>query len=347
MTYNPAFDGIRALAVLAVVAFHCRVPGLPGGFIGVDIFFVLSGYLITTILRREIEGSGTVRLAGFYALRALRLIPALLLLLAVYSVVGPAFLPVDPIVDMLLVGLYLSDYSIAFWRQPIYLGHTWSLAVEEHFYLVWPLILLAAARLQQRTLVVVLLGAFVAVTLWRWFDLVIWVDWYRTYYRFDTRASGLILGCALAITPLKLTASAANRLGIASVAVLALLMATLQFRTPWPLLFGGMLVEIAAAGLILSVAHGEGGALRRLLAWRPLVGVGVISYSIYLWHYPIVRVLRDSFDPWAQFWIAAPLSIAIASLSYLAVERPVRAWGRARLEARRRSASEKPALNVQ
>lgn len=334
MKYNPALDGIRGLAVLAVVAFHCRLPGFPGGFIGVDVFFVLSGFLITTLLRKEAVSTGTIAVGNFYLRRALRLTPALLLMLVAYMAFSVAFLPVEPLKDAVLAGLYLADYSMAFWGRPDHLSHTWSLAVEEHFYLLWPLVVLATVRLEPRRLLRVFLVAFLAVTAWRWLDMLAWADWNRTYYRFDTRASGLILGSIVAVAPPpRLGQGGALRLGFVSLAALAILAVFLQFFVPLALLLGGLVAELATAGLILAVAGNRGG-LHRLLSWQPLVRIGVLSYSIYLWHYPLTRALRPALDPHIQLAIVAPSSILLAMLSYWLVEQPVRNWGRERIGAR-------------
>ena len=148
MTYIPALDGVRALAVIAVVAFHCGIPAARGGMVGVDLFFVLSGYLITTILRRELLKTGKISLAGFYWSRMLRLWPPLILFLVFYYWLGAFLFPgIEVLPQIGIAALYLTDYSMAIWRSPAELGHTWSLSVEEHFYLVWPLFLLTTRSL--------------------------------------------------------------------------------------------------------------------------------------------------------------------------------------------------------
>lgn len=147
MQQNPALDGVRAVAVLAVVAFHCRIPVALGGMIGVDLFFVLSGYLVTSLLR---EGRS---LPDFFVGRIVRLGPAFLLMLAAYAAFAPWFLSERTVTsDVLLAGLYVSDYSLAFWHEPKMLGHTWSLAVEAKFYLLWPLLILSTRTLRRETL---------------------------------------------------------------------------------------------------------------------------------------------------------------------------------------------------
>lgn len=300
MPYNPALDGIRALAVLAVIAFHARVPGFSGGFIGVDVFFVLSGYLITSVL------SDNANLRQFYWRRFLRLVPPLALMLAAYLFIAPIIWPKHPhFRDAALAFFYLSDYSIAFWTQPFYLWHTWSLSVEEHFYLLWPIVFL-----KLRPTVKVLFIAYIAATAWRWG----WDSYHEAYHRFDTRMSGLILGCILAFVP-RIKHSAWPSLLILGLAVVA-------FRKNDPNVqgLGFTLVELASAYLII-------GQQPKWLSASTLVYVGRLSYGMYLWHYPIARYFRDDHAPW-QVTLAASLvgSIICAAISYHTIE----AWIRSR-----------------
>ncbi|OAP42494.1 hypothetical protein AU381_14985 [Sinorhizobium glycinis] len=329
MQYNPALDGLRAVAVIAVVAFHCRLPLTGGGSIGVDLFFVLSGYLITSILRSEITETGTVSLARFYWRRALRLWPPLLLMLAAYVAVAPTLFPArDAIIDTAIAATYLTDYAMAFWHEPLMIGHTWSLSVEEHFYLLWPLVILATRALSQLALARFLIVAFVAATAWRIADSLIWQDWYRTYYRFDTRMSGLMLGGLIAVMPWRPKPETAAMIGrlAAYVLIIGLLMA--PFRSPAFIGWGGMVVDLAAGGLILSVFSAEATKLHRFLTLRPLVYLGVISYSVYLWHYPMARLLRYDLPSGVAFLLVAGCSIAVAALSYELVEKPLKSMRR-------------------
>jgi len=291
MTYNPNLDGLRALAVLVVVAFHARVPGFTGGYVGVDLFFVLSGYLITNVF------SSNPNLIRFYIRRAKRLIPALTLMLAAYLTVFPILRPEHPHVrDALIAFLYLSDYAAAFWSSPDYLRHTWSLAVEEHFYLLWPLIML-----RFRPTVRALLVAYIVATAWRWG----WTGWHEAYYRFDTRLSGLILGCIWA--NLKIDQKFPAWPGIFMLAVAA---TTFHWREYWVQGWGFMIAEIAAAIAIL-------GTPPRWLSHPQLVYLGKLSYGVYLWHYPIARLLRDTEVAWqATFLISLSLSVLFAAASY-------------------------------
>jgi peptidoglycan/LPS O-acetylase OafA/YrhL len=298
--YNPALDGLRALAVLAVVAVHAKVPGFSGGFVGVDLFFVLSGYLITQVLAENPD------LRRFYWHRARRLIPPLALMLAAYLAIFPLLRPEGRHwSDAGLAFFYLSDYAYAFWRMPEYLNHTWSLSVEEHFYLLWPLVFLSF-----RPSIKQLAVAYVLATLWRWQHPV----WIEAYVRFDMRLSGLILGCLIAQIPRDRFPAWPGLLALA-VAVVVMPSGTNIAQGP-----GIMLVELAAAVAILG----------RPPEWLPkLAYPGKLSYGIYLWHYPIARVLREWGWSWqATFAVTLLLSVALAALSYHTIEvwvrRPVK-----------------------
>lgn len=325
LNYNPALDGLRAVAVFAVIAFHCRFPLAFGGMIGVDVFFVLSGYLITTILR------GDVALREFYWRRVIRLCPSLFLMLAAYTMFAPlVFIDVDPVSDVLMAGLYLADYTMAFWQEPYHLNHTWSLAVEGHFYLIWPFVILATRSLSVRSLCGLLVAAFVAATAWRIADAQLWGDWHRTYYRFDTRISGLILGALIAVMPWRPHRERAVLVGRASFYVLLIALVYFRFRNIWIIGWGGIAVDLAAAGLVLTLTSHET-AISRFLSKEWLRYLGVLSYSIYLWHYPIALALRDRLDPFTATIVVSALATSIAALSYRYVEEPLKgAWGRGR-----------------
>lgn len=325
---NRALDGLRAVAVALVIAFHCDRNGVTGGFVGVDVFFVLSGFLITTLLMDECDQTGTIAVGRFYIRRAMRLWPALLMMLAAYVAAAPLLFPeADARWDALLAGLYLSDYSHAFWGVPDAINHTWSLSVEEHFYLLWPFAILALARIDRRVACYLLAAAFALATLWRITDLVIWHDFRWTYFRFDTRMSGLLLGSAIAMLPWRpATRPTAEALSVAGMLCLLWAAATLQWMTPEPLLLPGVIVDLGAGCVVMALASGQRSLLGRALSWWPIVYVGAISYSLYLWHYPIMKVLRDHFDAtWVIALIAVPLSLAIAALSFEFVEKPIAA----------------------
>jgi peptidoglycan/LPS O-acetylase OafA/YrhL len=316
----PALDGIRGLAIALVVSMHAF--GFPaGGFIGVDLFFVLSGFLITTLLLEEVEATGRISLRDFYERRVRRLLPALLVLLIVYSVVeaarGRSVLPA-------VAGLfYFSNFSnflhLTAWRTNA-LDHLWSLAEEEQFYLVWPPILILLVR--WRRLLAPLLLLVLAVLVAHRIELVLndaGAD--RVDFALDTRSDGIIVGCILAIWRRNgdwLVPVCRRLLLVVGPVTVVLVFLLEQGRRPFPLLLP---VVVAAFGALVVVAAAEG-PTARALSNRPLVYLGSISYSLYLWHVPILfafghlslhsRTLRGA--------IAVAISLALAAISTRYVE---------------------------
>ena len=327
LNYNPALDGLRGLAALMVVAYHSKLSMVQGGFLGVDLFFVLSGMLITRLLRSELEVSGTMDVARFYWRRLLRLWPPMLVMLLLYACVMPLLIDgVDITSDVPMVMFYLTDYTYPLWRIPELLRHTWSLSVEEHFYLVWPLVILATRKVDARTLAMALFCAYLAATGWRMMDYSLFGDWEWTYFRLDTRLSGLLLGSALGLVRWEPTSEAFGWTGLVLLAILA---ATMSLPSWFQFSSGTVLAELASAAVVCA-AQRRDGLFFRLLSWRPLVFFGLLSYSIYLVHYPIVRVLRDEIDPSTTFAIAMAVSVVIAWAIHILVERPLRRWRNAK-----------------
>ena len=346
LRYNPALDGLRAVAIALVVADHCWVPGFEGGYFGVDVFFVLSGFLITQLLVDEYDSQGQIDLGRFYLRRLLRLAPALALMLTAYLTIGPIIWPHYPlwshIRDAALAGLYLSDYGRALWGYPIILQHTWSLSVEEHFYLVWPLAALLLARCAPRWRMAGLFGIYLLSTTWRISEYES-SGWVATYFRADTRLSGLICGALLAIClPRmgKISETTANAVGVFACSVLGLCLSLGFWRAPSSLVWVANLAEIAAAGLLIA-ASVQNSWLSKILSAPPLVGIGIISYGIYLWHYPAAVFFRGQL-PWYQTLpIVLIFAFAMALASYLTVERPLQRYRRT-LGVRRREFHAEP-----
>lgn len=202
---SPALTGLRGGAVLLVMLFHADVPMLRGGYIGVDIFFVLSGFLISSLLIEEFHASGTINIKHFYIRRLLRLAPAVLLLLAIFSLLSFLFLSPERssrnLIDALIALTYMSNWARAFSiHPPDYLGHTWSLSIEEQFYIFWPLTLVLFLRLSPRLshVAVLILAIALASAGLRIFLLAEGASFFRLYNGLDTRADALMIGCALA-----------------------------------------------------------------------------------------------------------------------------------------------------
>jgi peptidoglycan/LPS O-acetylase OafA/YrhL len=331
--YNPSLDGLRAVALLLVISDHCRVPGFNQGYFGVDLFFVLSGFLITRLLIDEIDVTGRVDLWRFYLRRLLRLAPPLLLFLTAYLLIAPWLLPQFDLLlhmrDAGLAGFYLSDYSQAFWHNPKVLIHTWSLSVEGHFYLIWPFAVLLLVRIEPRWRLVGLFGIYLLANAWRIYEYET-VGWDATYYRFDTRISGLVCGALLAISLQHkdlISERAANAAGLFASAALVLCLSIGFWGAPWSLVGMTNLADMAAFGLLIS-ASTKNSWVSSILSAPPLVGIGIISYGMYLWHYPAALYLRE-LTPW---YLTGPIvlsfSIAMATVSYLAIERPLQRYRR-------------------
>lgn len=318
MQYNPALDGIRAMSILVVVLFHCHTPGFSGGFAGLDVFFVLSGYLITALLVVEYR-SGGIGVGRFYARRALRLYPSLLLMIATYLVVAPFIWPADDhLLAAFLSGFYLLDYGIVFLHPPLQIGPTWSLGIEEKFYLLWPLLL--PLLLRTRRPITWLLAAFVAVTAWRYFVTTTW-GWRQAYFSFDTRMSGILLGAIAALSRLKVSAPTALIAGV----VLAI-----NIAMPIPPVYNVdeatmpriTLAELSAFVLVCYVAtHGN----TRFLASRPMVYIGRLSYGIFLWHGPVAHLMGE-YPLWSRLSVVLLFSFVMAAICLHFVDMPIKRW---------------------
>lgn len=315
VSYNPALDGMRALAALIIVIYHARLPGLSGGFFGVDVFFVLSGYLITRLLIAEHDRSGRIQLVRFISRRLRRLLPALVLMLAVYLLTSPwVFSSVSTgkhFRDVLLTVFYVVNYA-SFLGGPVsVLGHVWTLAVEMHFYLLWPLVLLGILRLPRGIAIAAIALLYLLVTAWRWWGAENFDHLWAFYVRTDTHCSGLVLGCLLGYLNMTIHRN------WAWLGLLILAFAMTFFSTVWlpAARYGFTIAESGAAMLLLAQPVWLGGVL---LAW-----LGRMSYGLYLWHYPIMRAMRDwvGTDQWLLVLaVGGALGLLGAVLSYYLVE---------------------------
>ena len=346
LPHRPGVDGLRALAVAAVVLYHLGWSGLPAGFLGVDVFFVVSGYLITSLLTESAD-RGELSLKRFWVRRARRLLPALLALLVGLSlgVLLGAHDAATRLRDDLPAGLgYLTNwwlvirdqsYFEVFGRPPL-LRHLWSLAVEEQFYVLFPLVVvpLLRRRTSRHRLALGALAVAGASTLLMGAMWSSTSDPSRVWYGTDTRAAPLFVGVALAfawpITHLRDTvARSARRVldGIGIVALLALvaLMATLH-EDDAALYHGGFLLAAVASALVVAVVAHPASDLGWLLGLRPLRWLGTRSYAVYLWHWPVIQLV----DPLV---LQLGVTLVLSELSFRFVEQPVRdgrfgAWWR-------------------
>ncbi|MQL51320.1 acyltransferase family protein [Desulfofundulus thermobenzoicus] len=350
--YMAGLDGLRALAVLAVIAYHLNLRFAPGGFLGVGVFFVLSGYLITDLLVAEWQGSGQINLKNFWLRRARRLLPALMIMLVVLvswiTLFDPARLTAVR-GDVLAAMLYVSNWWLIFHQvsyfdrfgPPSPLGHLWSLAVEEQFYLLWPLLLWCGLRHIPRRgpLVGLTLAGAAASALAMAVIYQPGSDPSRVYYGTDTRAFALLIGAALALVwpsrKLSGKVSPRVRLGIdlaGSIGLLTVLLMIWQTNQYDIFLYRGglLLLSAATAVLVAALAH-PASRLGKALGWQPLRWLGVRSYGIYLWHYPVIVLTSPVVDTGGVNLVRAGLQvaacIALAALSWRYVEEPIRRSG--------------------
>jgi peptidoglycan/LPS O-acetylase OafA/YrhL len=375
LPYLPGLDGLRALAVTAVLLYHAGLRWIPGGFLGVEVFFVISGYLITSLLLAEWRQRGSIDLKTFWLRRARRLLPALYVLLVVTLTFAVVFLPGEVARlrgDVLAAFGYVTNWYLIFQHQsyfeavgrPSLLQHLWSLAVEEQFYLLWPLVLAV--------------GLGVGATLWRYRGMMYLalgvatasaalmallyrpdVDPSRVYYGTDARATGLLCGAALAFVWVperfgdkgslsRILSSTWFRrrwgwiapalLDVACIAAIgALVFFCLSLGEFQPFLYRGGLASVAltTTALIAVVAHPRARGASWMLGSAPLRWVGKRSYGIYLWHWPVFMVTRPNLDvPFEGLPLVAlriAVTVLLADLSYRFVETPIRrgALGRA------------------
>jgi peptidoglycan/LPS O-acetylase OafA/YrhL len=364
--YSPALDGIRAFAVASVVLFHAGLTGIDGGFLGVDTFFVLSGFLITSLLLAEHLRTGRIRLTTFWVRRARRLMPALLAMLLATVVAGRFLLDSDAL-GLLRTDAYAALAYIANWRMifrgtgyvaataaPSPLQHTWSLGIEEQFYLLWPLIvtglLASLAARRARAVLLAFCGVGVVVSQLLCSSLFAPDAISRSYYGTDTRAQALLIGAALAAI---LTRSGerpvSRRRRTARHAVLGVLGAAGAVTTLWLwhaasdqarwLYDGGL--TLAALATALVIAHAvvsPSSILARFLGLAPLVWLGRISYGVYLWHWPLftyVTADATGLSRWPLLVVRLLATVAVAVLSYRLIEQPIRRGALVRLLPRR------------
>jgi peptidoglycan/LPS O-acetylase OafA/YrhL len=376
LPYLPGLDGLRALAVIAVLLYHAELPWIPGGFLGVEVFFVISGYLISALLLAEWRQLGRIDLKAFWLGRARRLLPALYLVLAVTLAYAVVFLPEEVAGlrnDALAALGYVANWHLVFGHEsyfeavgrPSLLKHLWSLAVEEQFYLLWPPVLalglsVGIVRWPQHRVVqlVALVGAAIAALLMA----ILYrpeLDPSRIYYGTDTRAAGLLIGAALAFVWIPgwgfargsdLPADARLRrvreqgrfrrrwgwttpllldvVGLAALGGLVWFCLWLGEYQPFLYRGGFACVALTTAVLIMVIVHPRTRLGATLMGWQPLRWVGLRSYSIYLWHWPVLMITRPQLDvpfdglPLLALRLAA--TVVLADLSYRYVETPIR-----------------------
>ncbi|MCC8955370.1 acyltransferase [Bradyrhizobium sp. Pear77] len=326
VAYRPDIDGLRAVAVSSVVLFHAFPGALPGGFVGVDIFFVISGFLITGIVTSDLQAK-TFSLTTFYQRRVRRIFPALIVVLAATVIVGLRLLPPDGLHSLgknavasvlfaanLMLLSEVNYFDIDAHLKPLL--HLWSLGIEEQFYLIWPLILWVIPRRQRQIAAIVGLVSSFILNL-----IMVGPHPAATFFLPFTRAWELMAGAVLVFVPpqSKAVSETAAITGILAIEASFFLFTA---KTQFP----GWAAALPVAGTALLILS-EGALVNRILSLKPFVGVGLISYPLYLWHWPVLvflqvylfRPLNDTVG-----FVAVLLSLILAVLTYLAIERPLR-----------------------
>ena len=348
--FRPDIEGLRAVAIGGVLLYHAGVPGADGGFIGVDVFFVISGFLITGLLVREWSSGGHIDLVRFYARRFRRLLPAALLTIVVTTIASFVVLSSlrFPSVagDAAAAAVYVSN--IRFAANAIdYLGsevapspilHFWSLSVEEQFYLFWPLIIMLSLRLMASRWLGLVIGAMVIVSFWLalvWTDLA--APW--AFFSLPTRAWQLGVGALIAIGLLRLPkgapGAASSLLVWLGLAMIAVAIITIGAETPYP----GMAAAIPVIGAALVIIGGTGSSPlpSRLLSMAIPRWIGRISYSLYLWHWPLLVLVPIAlgFESLALNLVLVGVAVVVAAASTELIEVPIREGRMIPLPARR------------
>jgi peptidoglycan/LPS O-acetylase OafA/YrhL len=347
--YRPHLDGLRAVAVYLVVLFHAGQSWFRGGYIGVDVFFVLSGFLVTQLLLRDLAGGGSIRLSRFYARRFRRLLPAAFVVLIVTAMVFGAIATPIEVFDSIgsfkaaflystnwyFIGQATGYFAADLTTSPVL--HFWSLAVEEQFYLVWPLALGSTYALtrrmgsvrQRRTIQISVAGLAVASAAWA-LSLQS-SNPTRAYYGTDARAYQLLAGALLALAPAIIKRAAAFPRTMHAAAITGIV-ALILVATSWVHLAAierGIAATFVTGFILVAIEAADGGIAQRALAARPIVYLGRISYGTYLWHLLVIIVAARSFNlsPFSMGGVACVVATALAALSAEVLEQPVRSAG--------------------
>jgi peptidoglycan/LPS O-acetylase OafA/YrhL len=338
MVYRPDIDGLRAIAVLAVVLFHAKIPGFSGGFVGVDVFFVISGYLITGLILSDVAAN-RFSLLSFYHRRIKRIVPALLVVYLVSAVLATLLMLPSDIRDFARTlgksALFVSN--IDFYERAGYfdapselkpLLHTWSLSIEEQFYLVWPLLCaVLATSIRRFRQLAVLAWTVGAASLIAWLATTYYGHANAAFFLTPLRAWELMLGAVLALSHGRRPVAPSAAEAIAAVGALLIVVSAGAPLQSHPL--GAYLALPACVGAAMLILAGADRRtfVGRLLTMPPMVGIGLISYSLYLWHWPLLTFGRYHLDRalhWGEVTGILALSLLAAVASYRLVERPLR-----------------------
>ncbi len=335
-----SLDGLRGLAILLVLIYHSYAPFTQGGFIGVDIFFVLSGFLITTLLMKEHDTYGTIRFKKFYMRRFLRLAPALFLVLFSFYIYSQLYMSGEKqdgaLLSIMGALFYVANLAKAFeWFSMGYLLPMWSLSVEEQFYLIWPLLLLSLLAFFSCRKSLMIVVAIMIISVWvnRSLLAIDGVSLERLYYGSDTHCDGLLVGCLAALLTIEYKHNLARVSGVVKKYTVYIPVIILLFYILSTLVMGrGIrsiyiwylpLLEVLSALLIVYLYLRKSDRVV-FFSNKYLVWLGSISYGLYLWHWVVYRVVADIGGTGIDIAIYGSLaSILLATISYYFVEKPV------------------------
>ncbi|HEX4161333.1 MAG TPA: acyltransferase family protein [Acidimicrobiales bacterium] len=364
LNYLPALDGVRAFAVIAVMMFHGGIPRMDGGFMGVDAFFVLSGFLITSLLIGEWRQTLTIKLGAFWARRARRLLPALLLMLLFVAFFAAVIVPKGTYgalrLDALSTLLYVSNWHFILINSNYFaensataspLLHTWSLAVEEQFYLIWPLVVLGVMHFTRslKALFLLCVAAAIGSAVWMYVVYDGGLNTNRAYLATDTRSQCLFIGCAIAVGLVLLAQRGheqgrlakgdlwrpASNAGLAvcgalgivgAIGAVSIWLLTTSLSS-FPYSGGFFLIGLSVGAVIVAAVAAPRSIVPRFLALAPIRYVGRISYGLYIWHWPLFIWLnhqRVGLYGWQLFVVRAAVTFAVSVASFHLVERPIR-----------------------
>ena len=340
----PGLDGLRALAVIGVLAFHDD--RLTGGFLGVDLFFAVSGFLITTLLIDELQRTNTIDLIGFWGRRLRRLLPAVMVLLVVVVIFFRLFADTGQWIiarnDAPWAQFYVANWhqissGAGYWdafAAPSAFEHLWSLAIEEQFYVVWPLLVIGAWRIGRTRALGALTGIGIIASFVAMLTIYDGGDPTRVYMGTDTRAFSLLCGAFVALPAIRhaITAgmqkfrSAASGLTVALIVAIGFMWFTVSGQSEW-LFRGGLLAHSIASALLAVLIASSSSKLSVVFSWRPLAYIGRLSYALYLWHWPVFIFCtseRLDVDGLTLTAIRMAITLALSIASYLLLEQPIR-----------------------
>jgi peptidoglycan/LPS O-acetylase OafA/YrhL len=342
-SYIPEFDGLRGFAVTVVMLLHANISFFKGGFIGVDMFFVLSGFLITSLLVREYYRQQHINLKHFYLRRIMRLGPALLVFLAIFACLSFFILDHEKsqsnLIDIFIAIFYFTNWAWVFHihiNPPHFLAHTWSLAIEEQFYILWPIMLITLLKSTRSRISIAIIVTVLTLASWslRTYLAVLGSSIDRLYSGFDTRAGALFIGCLLGFVTSSdlIDKYHPSRLGkilkftspLCLIGLLFFCIVVRSYENIYMYYWGFSVVEILTAIILMDILILQKSLIKLIFSRKLLIWIGKISYGLYLWHYPIFITMRViGFRGLRLLVIGYCISFLVASASYYFFERPI------------------------